>query len=210
MPIKVALGAGLTLIAIALLVTLSHAPATIANARSVPPEKRLALTTADARGCQRGETLPRDTTAIRLGLFAVSSPEVSVQVYQGSQRIAAGVLGRGWSGEGATVPINELARTMSPVKVCFGLKSVINKVAMYGRRTPPASATISEGEPLSGKISIEYLQPGHRSWWSLAGSAIRHLDLGHAASGILNVLLVIALMGATLALSSWLVLRELG
>jgi hypothetical protein len=209
MRIKVALGASLALIAIVFAVTLSHAPATLAKERPVPPESKLVFTESDARACQRGEVLPRDTSAIRLGLFADSSPDVSVQVFAGSHRIAAGTLGRGWSGEGATVPVNEIPHTVAPVKVCFGLKSVVGKVQILGRNTPKAEATTSEGAPLSGRISIEYLQPGHRSWWSLATSVARRLGLGHAVSGAWDALLVIVLTGMVLTLSSWLVVKEL-
>jgi hypothetical protein len=209
MAVKVALGAGLTLIAIAFAVTLSHAPTRTAKARSVLPESKLAFTEASARGCQRGEVLPRDTTAIRLGLFAPSTPEVSVQVFSGSRRIAQGVLARGWFGEGATVPVNEIPHAVSPVKVCFGIAHDNGKVQMLGRYTGASEATISEGKPLSGKISVEYLQPGHSSWWSLATSVARRLGFGHAAAGAWDALLVIALAGTVLTLSSWLLVREL-
>jgi hypothetical protein len=208
MRIKVALGAGLTLIAIAFAVTLSHAPASTA-VTSVPPENRLVTTEFNASACQRDETLPRETSAIRLGLFADSSPEVSVQVYSGSRRIAAGHLGRGWSGEGATVPVNEISHAVSPVKVCFALEHVIGAIHMLGRISSKADATVSEGKPLSGRISLEYLQPGHRSWWSLAASVMRRMGFGHAASGAWDALFVIVLAGTALTLSSWLVVREL-
>jgi hypothetical protein len=209
MRIKVALGAGLTLIAIAFALTLSHAPTTIAQTQFVLPESKLVFTTADAYACQRGETLPRDTSAIRLGLFAVSSPEVSVQVFAGSHRVAEGTLGRGWTAEGATVPVKELPHTVAPVKVCFALKHVIGTVQMLGKRTGTSEAALSEGKPLSGRVSIEYIQAGHRSWWSLAASVVRHLDLGHAANGAWDALLVLVLAATVLTLSSWLVIREL-
>ncbi len=208
MRIKVALGAGLTLIAIAFALMLSHAPASTA-VTSVPPENKLVTTEFDASACQHGETLPRDTSAIRLGLFADSSPEVSVQVYSGSHRIAAGHLARGWSGEGATVPVNEIPHAVSPVKVCFALEHVIGAVHMLGRIASKAEATVGEGKPLSGRISIEYLQPGHSSWWSLAASVMRHMGFGHAASGAWDALFVIVLTGTALTLSSWLVVKEL-
>jgi hypothetical protein len=208
MRIKVALGAGVTLIAIAFAVTLAHAPTTTAR-QSVPPETKLVSTESDASACQYGETLPRDTSAIRLGLFADSSPEVSVQVYSGSRRVAAGHLGRGWSGEGATVAVNELPHAISPVKVCFALQSVIGDIHMLGRISSKSDATVSEGNPLSGRISIQYLQHGHRSWWSLAASVMHRMGLGHAASGAWDALFVILLTGTVLTLSSWLVVREL-
>jgi hypothetical protein len=208
--IEVALACGLVSIALALAATFSHAPALATVARSVPAEKRLVKTSGEASGCQRGELLPADTTAIRLGLFAVTTPAVALRVLAGSHAIAEGTLAPGWSGEGATVPVNKVfPRGVSPVTVCFALNSINGEVTMVGRFTPPAEATLGGGRPLPGRISIEYVRPGRRSWWSLAVSVARHLGLGRAAGGTGNALLVVALAATVLALSSWLVMRDL-
>jgi hypothetical protein len=210
MRIWLALAGGLALIAVVLAVRLAHAPLLVAKTRPpIPPEKQLVATTRDIGGCQKGELLPRGTAAIRLGLFAVTTPEVAVKVFAGPHVVAEGTLAPGWSGEGATVPVRELSRTVSPVTVCFRLESVNGEVTMVGRDTPPAEATFGGTKPLPGRISIEYLQPGHRSWWSLALSVARRLGLGRAASGTGNALLVLALAATVLALSSWLVVRDL-
>ncbi len=75
----------------------------------VPPEKQLVDTTHAIGGCQKGELLPRDTVAIRLGLFAVTTPEVAVKVFAGPRAaVTEGTLAPGWSGEGATVPVRGL------------------------------------------------------------------------------------------------------
>ncbi len=80
---------------------------------------------------------------------------------------------------------------------------------MVGRRTPPAEATVGGARPLPGRISVEYLHPGPRSWASLAVSVARRLGLGRAAAGTGNALLVLALALTVLTLSSWLVVRDL-
>jgi hypothetical protein len=210
MRIRVALVCGLALTALALAVTLSHAPAVATVARSVPAEKKLVSAKEETGACQRGELLPRYTTAIRLGLFAVTTPEVAVRVLAGSRVITEGALASGWAGEGATVPLNRVfSRAMSPVTVCFEVKDLNGEVTMVGRFTPAAEATIGGERPLPGRISIEYLRPGHRSWWSLAVSVARRLGLGRADSGTGNALLVMALAATVLALSSWLVVRDL-
>jgi hypothetical protein len=207
--IQTTLAAGLALIAIALIATLSHAPATIARAPAVPPEKKVAFTTSDASGCQNGEALPGGTSAIRLGLFAVSSPGVAVEVFAGSHRITKGAIGPGWVGEGATVPVAEVPRGVAPVKVCFRVHPVVGRVEVLGRPTSPAEATVAEGKPLPGRISIEYLRSSHRSWWSRATSVARHLGFGHAARGAWDTLFVIVLAAGIVTLSSWLVVRDL-
>jgi hypothetical protein len=209
MRIKVVLAAALTLIAVVMVMTLSHSPTRSTFGRSVPPVSTLVFTTADAHGCQRSEALPADTTAIRFGLFAVDPPEVLVQAYAGSRRVTQGTLHPGWEGDGATVPVEEVPHAVAPVKVCFELRHVVGMVQMLGATTSAAHATYSEGQPLPGRISIEYLQPSHRSWWSRAGGIIQRMGLGHAASGSWDALLVFLLAATVLTLSSWLVVREL-
>ncbi|MGH2855446.1 MAG: hypothetical protein ACRDLF_14780 [Solirubrobacteraceae bacterium] len=209
MRIKVALAGGLALIAVALVATLAHAPAVVVRT-TVLPEKQLTATSSNGGGCQRGELLPPGTTAIRLGLFAVTTPEVAMKVFAGPHVLTEGTLAPGWSGEGATVPVNRvLSRAASPVTVCFALKSVTETVTLVGRTTGPAEATVAEGKPLPGRVSIEYLRPSRRSWGSLAVSVARRLGLGRAASGTGNALLVLLLAVTVLTLSSWLVVRDL-
>ncbi len=210
MRIKAALAGGLALIAVALVATLAHAPATVTETTVLPATQFTATTSNGSGGCQRGELLPPDTTAIRLGLFAVTTPAVAVKVFAGPRLLTEGTLAPGWSGEGATVPVDRvLARAVSPVTVCFTVTSVTGAVQMVGKTTPPAEATVAEAKPLPGRISIEYLRPGRRSWWSLAVSVARRLGLGRAYSGTGNALLVLALAITVLTLSSWLVVRDL-
>src|SRR6202043_813748 len=53
---------------------------------------------------------------------------------------------------------------------------------------------------------VEYLRPGHSSWWSLASSVARRMGLGHAAAGTWIVFLLIALMITVVTLASRLIL----
>jgi hypothetical protein len=205
---KAALAGGLALIALALVVTLSRAPAVTAQG-GVLPEAQFVATTSPASGCQQGETLPAHTEAIRLGLFAITTPEVGVKVFSGPRLLTAGTLPAGWSGEGATVPVDRVFdHPMSPVTVCFSVWRVNGSVQMVGRKTSGPEATVGGGQPLPGRISVQYVQPGHRSWWSLALSVARHLGLGHASTGSGNALLVAALAAAVIALSSWLLVKD--
>jgi hypothetical protein len=207
--VKVVLAAALALIAVAVAVTLSHAPARTIAAQSVPPEKTLVSGSGNASACQSGEVLPRGTSAIRIGLFQVSGSGVEVKVLAGHRLITRGTLAAGWSGEGATVPVGTVARTVSPVTVCFYLRSALGTTQLLGRPTPPAEAAVGEGKPLPGKMSVEYLRPGPSSWWSLAGSVARRLGLGRAGSGLWNAFLVMALAATVVALSTWMLVRDL-
>jgi hypothetical protein len=208
MRIKLALAVGLALIALAFVLTLAHTPLTVARG-GVATEHTLVNTGRPAPACQGGETLPRGTTALRLSLAAALGPRVAVKVFSGSHVVAHGVTPPGWSNASVTVAVQPLPRTLAPVKVCFAMTQMNGKVAMRGSPTGHARAATSGKETLPGRMGIEYLHPGGSAWWSQATAVARRLGLGHAASGAWDALLVIALVGSCIALSSWLVVKEL-
>ncbi|HEV3320972.1 MAG TPA: hypothetical protein VG147_02135 [Solirubrobacteraceae bacterium] len=208
MRVKVALGVGLALIALAFLLTLAHTPLTVARG-GVVPERTVVSTARPASACQGGETLPRGTTALRLSLTAALGPRVSARVLSGSRMVAHGTTGAGWSDASVTVAVQPLSHTVAPVTVCLAMTQMNGKVAMRGSPTSPAQGATSGGERLPGRMDIEYLRPGGSSWWSQATAVARRLGLGHAASGAWNALLVMALAASCIALSSWLVVKEL-
>jgi hypothetical protein len=207
--IKAALAAGLTLIAIAAIATLSHAPSTVAATNGIPRTASLSRRVSVASGCQSDETLPRDTSAVRLGLAAVIGPRVTVKVLAGSHVITRGTAGTGWYGSAVTVPVRPVHGAFSHVTVCFGLSFKTGEVTVIGAPTSRAVAAVADGETLRGRMRVEYLHPGSRSWWSMAVSVIQHMGLGRAASGTWIVLPIAALVTASIALASWLVVREL-
>lgn len=208
--ITILLATGLLLIAVAVALVLAHAPQTLARANAVPLAQKLGSTTRDLEACQAGETLPSDTSAVRLGLFTLLGPRVTVKIFAGSRVIAEGTRGPGWDATDVTVALDRAPRAgVSPVTVCLGLTAVNTEVSFLGNSARRAQAMSIGGKPLPGRIRIEYLQPGHTSWWSLAGSIVRNLGFGHAIAGALNVVFVATLAAAILALSSWLIVREL-
>lgn len=206
--IRIALAAGLTAIAAALVVTLSHSPLTVARGDS-STAGGLVSTKQPARACQSEEALPRGTSAIRLAMLAALGPKVTVKVLSGSRVLTQGDHPAGWSSGSVTIPVKPVASAIAPVKVCFSLSSMNGIVTPRGWRTRPAAAAISGEGPLPGRIGIEYLRSSHRSWWSSAASVIRRLGLGHAAGGVWSALLALMLAVAFVALTSWLLLREL-
>jgi hypothetical protein len=208
MRIKVALAVGLALIALVFVLTLAHAPLTVARG-GVAAEQTLVSTTKPASACQGGETLPRGTAALRLSLTAALGPRVAVKVFSGSRVVAHGVTAAGWSDASVTVAVQPLPRTLAPVKVCFAMGLMNGNVAMRGSPTNHTRAATSGKETLPGRMSIEYLRPDASSWLSQATAVARRLGFGHAASGAWNALLVMALVAAFITLSSWLVVKEL-
>jgi hypothetical protein len=206
----IVLAAGLALTTAAVLAMLSNSPLTLAGTNSIQANSKLSRTTGRyAYGCQTDEALPRATAAVRLSLFAVIGPRVTVSILSGSQVITSGTRPAGWVGSVVTVPLRPLARAHSHVKLCFRLTSVNGPVLVIGQDTPRAEAVISNGEALPGRIRVEYLQPGHASWWSHTGSIVRHLGFGHAAGGAWDAVLAALLASVVFALSTWVATRGL-
>ncbi len=210
MRVTLALGVGLALTAVAVAVTLSGSPTTLAGTNSVPFMGEVANTNGDASACQAGETLPAGTSAIRLSLEAVIAPSVSVQAVSGERVVARGVRGSGWTGGTVTVPVRPVVgRAVHNVTICFKLGPTREIVTIEGQLTKPAVAARGEGAALPGRMRIEYVRAGHSSWWSLALPTARRLGLGRAWAGSWVALLLATLMGAVVALCSWVLLREL-
>ncbi len=210
MRIGPALAVGLTLMAIAIGVTLTRSPPTVAWSDSTPLNGAIAQTKTSARACQGDETLPPGASAVRLSLFAVYGPRLSVAVLSGGRVLTSGVRDAGWTGEVVTVPVRPVRHGASHVKLCFALGRTDELVAIAGAPASPALAmTTGDGHRLPGRMRIEFVRPGRRSWWSLASSVARRMGLGHTAAGTWVVLLLAAVMAAVLAGASWLTVREL-
>jgi hypothetical protein len=207
--IKAALAVGLSLIAVALPLTLLHAPLVRAGESSKYTHTELVRTTERAEACQTQEALPSGTSAIRLGLTTVLGPRVAVRVSSGGRLVTQGTHAPGWEGASVTVPVRPLRGSLASAKVCVLLSLLNGPVAMLGWHTSPAVAAAGGGERLPGRMHIEYLRRGSQTWWSMATSVARRLGLGRAASGTWNALLVMALATLLVGLSSWLLLREL-
>jgi hypothetical protein len=205
-----ALALGLSALAAGIGLTLAHAPTTVARSNRAPVgEQLLAGTRTPTVYCQGGELLPRGTSALRIWLSAVSGPRVTVAVTAQGRSVTGGSRGSEWIGGSVTVPVRPLSYTVSGASVCVSFAVSDETVYVQGNRTPPASATREEGQPIAGRMWIEYLHPGARSWASLISSTARRLGLGRAFSGLWVVFFVLALLSAIVIASCGLVLREL-
>lgn len=206
----VVFAAGLALVAIVLVVTLSGSPLVVARANALPASKRIIVATSDAAACQAEEVLPAGISAIRIMLVADAGPRVKVAILQGRHILTSGVANSGWTSATVTVPVKPLPHAIPHVRVCFGLGPSSERVELVG---PPTNARIAArsltGEVLPGRFAVEYMRPGSSSWWSLAETVARHLGLGRAPSGSWIVLLLLALTGTAVAAGSWLVVKEL-
>jgi hypothetical protein len=208
--IKIVLATGLALTAIAVFVALLHSPATVARTNGSQPSAMLVVALSNAQACQAGERLPAGTTAIRLQLVATTGPRVAVQVLEGGRVLTHGTHGTAWYGSTVTIPVGPVSHASRHATVCFQLRELSGQVEVFGAPTSPAVAAKGGGKALPGRVSIAYLRPGRRSWWSLAGGVIQHMGLGRAASGTWIVFPIVALATAAIALGSWILVRELG
>lgn len=209
--VKIALVAGLALLVIAVGLALLHSPMSVAGTNRTPSnsEVSIASTTRGASYCQAGETLPQRTSAIRISLGASIGPRVRVLVSSGGRPITSGEQGSAWTGAVVTIPVKPLPRTVSDVTVCVSFRLRHETLDLAGKPTPNTIAAHDGPRALAGRMWIQYLRPGTRSWASLVPSIMHHMGLGRATGGPGIVLLAFALFVAVAALASKLLVKEL-
>ena len=209
MQARVALGAALALIALAAAIVLSQSPRVLAGSNAIEPfSSRLTTVPGSGSGCQPGETLPARTTAISLSLEATAGPRVTITVLSGKAILTHGTSAEGWLGQDVTIPVEPLDRTVRNATVCFAFKGADEQVSFLGLPAPRLSPATSARRALPGRMAIEYLRHGSSSWFSLAPSIARSMGLGRAWPGTWVALVAISLAVASIALASWLTIRE--
>jgi hypothetical protein len=209
--VKIALAAGLTLMSIAVGLTLLHSPMSLAGANKSANSVGtvLASTTHGATYCQAHEVLPRSSSAIRIWIDAAAGPRVRLLVFHAGRGITAGERDSNWIGGSVTVPVKPLPRTVRDVTVCASFRLRDETILVQGSPTSAAIATHSGGKALPGRMWIDYLRPGGPSWASLTPAVIRHMGLGRAGGGTWVVYFALVLLLAVAAIASGAVLREL-
>ncbi len=207
---RVALAAGFGLTAVALAIVLSHSPEILAGTNAIEPRaNRLASVPGGGSACQANETLPADSSAIRVSLEASAGPRVTVTVLSGKTVLTHGEGAPGWIGEVVTIPVKPLDHAVHHTTVCVAFTGANERVSFLGVPTPSRIAATSDTGVLPGRMAIEYLRPGPSPWWSLALAVARRMGLGRAWAGTWIFVLVATLMAASVALASWLTIRAL-
>ncbi len=210
MGVRAVLAIGLTLLTIAVALVLSGSPARVAGTNSVLLQSRVAALDGYGGACQSREVLPAGTSAVRMDLDSAVGPTVTVTVFSGERVVTRGTRGSGWTGADVTVLVEHVRHTVSDTTVCLMLGPSRQRIDMLGRPGRASTVTTSAEEPAVGRMRIEYLAAGDRSWWSQILSIARRIGLGRAPSGTWIVLLIVALMAALATLASCLLVRELG
>jgi hypothetical protein len=209
--ISIVLVVGLVLLAVVIGLTLLQSPVTVIKTNGILAENGFVKTRRAASACQSKEVLPAGTSAIRLALGAQNGPRVAVSARSGDRVLARGNRRAGWTGGTVTVPIRRLSHAAPNAAICFTVDRPIEALTIFGKPTPQTIAlTAADGQKLFGRMAIEYLRPRSASWFSLLRPIARRMGLGHAWSGSWIALALLVVMASIAALSSWLVLRELG
>jgi hypothetical protein len=206
--VAVTITVGFAVIVIVLLVVLLQTPSTPISSNAVTVERELGLFSGRATVCQKDERLPVSTSALRMSLVSYIGPEVSVTVLHAGRVLAAGRRAGGWVSSFLTLPLHPAARASQYVEICLTRSPGNRAVGLFGNSAPRALAATSNGQPLPGRLRIEYLKPGSESWLARATSVARRVGLGHSPSGTWIVLPLASLMAAAIALGAWLLLRE--
>lgn len=209
--VRITLLLGLTLLAGGVGLVLLHSPMSVAATNGVTPDtqRAVALASRDTSYCQAGETLPPRTSAIRVSMVAALGPRVRVEVSSNAGAITGGEQGSGWTGESVTVPVKLVPRAIPAATVCVSFHLRDGTVYLLGEKTPADIAAREGTQTLPGRMRLEYLHAGSRSWASLIPAVITALGFSHAMAGVLVVLVVLGLVATTVLLASSLVLTDL-
>jgi hypothetical protein len=223
--VKITLAVGISLMAAVGVLVLAGSPPRVVRV-AVPGglvgNAVLQATSGEIAVCQPNEVLPGGVSSIRLSMWAFYGSQVHVVAYSGSRAITEGKRGANWTSDSVTVPVKPLDHATSNVRLCFALGPNSEPIDLLGPPTPAqdgavvlksakltANAAVGEERPLGGRIGLEYLSAGRRSWWSRILSVARRTGLGRAYSGTWIALLIAVLMAAVGVLAVRLTLREL-
>jgi hypothetical protein len=194
--VKMTLMVGVVLLAAVCAYALTRSPPRVLRAESKPTSV-LTGVYGSAAACQSSNVLPAGTSAIRLSLAAYLGAKLRVTVRSGRLVLTQGSRGADWTGTSVTVPVRPLSDSVPNVQVCFDLGPNSEPIFLFGVATPAREGmTLPSGRRLPGKIGVEYLAAGRKSWWSSVLTVARHMGLGRAFSGTWVVLLVAAMLAA--------------
>jgi hypothetical protein len=206
--VAVTISVGFALIGAVLLGVLLQSPNTVIASNHLTVRGEVGPFEPHTKVCQANEPLPASTAAIRVSIIAYLGPAVSVTVSQRGQIVSRGHRGTGWIGGSLTLPLEHPIAALTDAEICVTRSPGPLAAGLLANISPPVRAATSNGTPLRGRMRIEYLAPGHRSWLSQAKFVARRLGLGHSPSGTWIVLPLLAVMAIAVALGTWLLIRE--
>jgi hypothetical protein len=150
--------------------------------------------------CQAGERLPASTQTIRVSLAAYLGPAVSLSVLDRGVVVARGEHGAEWVGGSLMFKLRPAVGTATAATICLTRDSRRLSLSLLGGASMPAVAATVGGTPLPGRMRVEYLTRGNRSWLARSENVARHLGLGHSPGGTWIAVLLLAMMAAACVL----------
>jgi hypothetical protein len=204
----ITLAAGLLVIAAALLAVLLQSPRKVTGSNGITTVGELTGFHRHTVICQGGEVLPASTEAVRVSIAAYIGPAISMTVSHGGQSLAVASRGRGWVSSSLTLALRPSLTAPTEVTLCLRRDNSRLVAGVLGNATIPARAATVNAIRLPGRMRVEYLAAGEKSWLSLAHHVARRMGLGHdAPSGGWTVVPLALLMLCALALAGWLIVR---
>ena len=199
---------GALIIAGLLLGVLLQTPDRVIASNSVTVAGELGSAPGGATVCQAGERLPPSTQALRLSLAAYLGPAVSLSVVHEGAVVARGEHSAEWVSGSLTFKLRPAVRAETAATICITRDSRRLALGLLGGASAPAIAATESGTPLAGRMRVEYLTRGNRSWLSQAENVARRLGLGHSPGGTWIVFLLIAMMAGACILGTRLLIGE--
>ncbi len=184
MPVRLALGIALALVAGALALDMSGRAPRLAGTDHVNPQ---AFSAGLAHGgvlCQPGMTLPGDAQRVTLliGTYGRAVPALAATFARADgAAVTAGGLAAGAREGYVTIPLRYPHGATATGTLCLRVAGR-EKVVLGGE--PFTAGPLSErvdGTPQAGRIDLVYLRPGRESWWQLLGALDRRFGLGKAS-----------------------------
>lgn len=206
-------GAALALVAIGVVVTLSHRAVRDAGSDHVSPEMFAATIGRDRRRlCQVSPYLPPSaaTAQIVIGTYGRPVPDLTLRFTDPAGRVvSSGHLAAGARQGPVSIPISPAGRPGSATKLCLTVGGH-SKVVIGGMGIPvdPSDETVG-GVVQHGRISVVYNRAGEESWWSILGEIDTRFGLGKATFfGDWTLPACVLLLLGTWAITVRLLLRE--
>ncbi|HXE46515.1 MAG TPA: hypothetical protein VN635_15135 [Conexibacter sp.] len=209
---RLTLTLALALIGAGVVATLSHAQVRRTGTNGVPLNGFVGTIAGAHTICQDRERIPAGTSAIRIGLTAFSQsappPPVHVVVASGGVTRASGSTGARWAGPfQLAVPLRPRPLRELEGSVCMRTPAGRQQYALVGVGAVPGFSATADGQSLPGRVHVEYLAPGTRTWWSYLPTLGARIGHGHAWSGPSVALLLALLMLTPIALAAWQLVR---
>ncbi len=183
---RTALAGALLALVIALVVVGARRQPQIASTDRVPNYTFVTEVFAGQQLCQAKEIVPAGTAALRMtiGTYGKPGPPLAIAVTAPvpgapARRITSGDLAEGWRQGVISLPVSHVAQTHAPATVCIANRGAW-PVAIAGT-TPPAHygfADTLNGQALPSEVRIDYMLPGHPSWFSMLGTLAQRMTFG--------------------------------